>query len=79
MRSGIISIGSFILATTTGCLGGANALAPCDPHSQESAICGLMNPEDLGFLPGETWILVSEMAPNAQDADSKTETPCMVD
>ncbi len=71
MRSGIISIGSFILATTTGCLGGANALAPCGPHSQESAICGLMNPEDLGFLPGETWILVSEMAPNAQDADSE--------
>lgn len=50
-----------------GCLGGAGALAPCDPLAVESAICGLMNPEDIGFLPDPSWVIVSEMAPNERD------------
>jgi hypothetical protein len=56
-----------------GCLGGAGALAACDPRSTESAICNLTNPEDLGFLPDRSWIIVSEMAPNEPGSVEKPE------
>jgi len=49
-----------------GCLGGAGALAPCSTQAPGLAICDLTNPEDLGFLPDGSWIVVSEMAPNEQ-------------
>jgi hypothetical protein len=47
-----------------GCGGAPESLPPCDPAQAEAGrvICNLMNPEDLGLLPGRAWIVVSEMA-----------------
>ncbi|HIF92849.1 MAG: hypothetical protein ABGX04_12805 [Myxococcales bacterium] len=60
----------------TGCLGAAGSLAPCDSESNHAAICGLTNPEDMGFLPDPEWIVVSEMAPNEQaDQSGESVTP----
>ncbi len=67
-------LGAFGMVALSGCLGGAGALASCDPMSPETSICNLMNPEDIGLMPDQRWIVVSEMTPNGggpeQDAES---------
>lgn len=47
------------------CSGSPAPLPPCDPAAAERPICGLRNPEDIGFLPGGAWLVVSEMAVSA--------------
>ncbi len=37
-------------------------LPVCNAANSPNSICGLMNPEDLDFLPGRAWIVVSQMA-----------------
>lgn len=60
----------------TSCLGGTGSLTPCAGQSNQSAICGLTNPEDIGFLPNPEWIIVSEMAPNERlDESGNSVTP----
>ena len=54
-----------------GCLGGAGALAPCDPSSTDTSICHLTNPEDLGVLADRSWIIVSEMALDGGGTDDE--------
>jgi hypothetical protein len=63
-RTWLLPILWFSLTFGTACLEGAGALAPCDSRAADSSICGLTNPEDIGFLPDRSWIIVSEMAPN---------------
>lgn len=48
-------------ATSGGCLGAPSTLPPCDGWNTETVICDLMNPEDLDWLPGGEWVVVSEM------------------
>ena len=50
------------MVATTACIGSPEPLAPCDPRATATSICNLTNPEDLGFLPGRSWLVVSEMA-----------------
>ncbi|MCP4906813.1 MAG: hypothetical protein GY910_17715 [bacterium] len=52
---------SILVLATSGCLGMPGSLPPCDSWSADHAICGLMNPEDLGSLPHGGWVVVSEM------------------
>jgi len=62
------------LLVSVGCLDSPGKLAPCDPQSLDRPICQLTNPEDMGFLPGRSWIIVSEMAPN-ETAAKEAEAP----
>jgi len=55
-----LTAGLATLALLTGCLSTPGALPACDGWS-ETAICGLMNPEDLAPLDAQGWVLVSEM------------------
>ena len=50
----------WVLAAS-GCLKTPGSLPPCDSWSARDSICNLMNPEDLGHLPGDGWVVVSEM------------------
>lgn len=59
------------LLVAAGCVGSPGALAPCDPASADRPICNLTNPEDLGFLPDRSWIVVSEMAPSERAAEEE--------
>ena len=68
LRATMVSLSMAAMVVITGCLGGAEALAPCDSLSTGSSICDLTNPEDLGFLPDRSWIIVSEMALNERAA-----------
>ncbi len=68
-------IGLIFLIEITGCMGSPDALAPCDPQSTDRPICDLTNPEDVGFLPGRSWLIVSEMAPNEGAADEDDAPP----
>jgi hypothetical protein len=61
------------LVVVSGCAGSPPALAPCDPQSTDRPICNLTNPEDLGFLSGREWVIVSEMAPGERDEDEGEE------
>lgn len=63
------------LLATAACSGSPGALAPCDSRSADRPICNLTNPEDLGFIPDRTWIIVSEMAPNEGAADDLPPEP----
>jgi hypothetical protein len=56
---GIVFLGVLVLCS--GCLGSPGNLPPCDSWDSGNSICRLMNPEDLGLLPREGWIIVSEM------------------
>jgi sugar lactone lactonase YvrE len=51
------------------------ALPPCDPGSTHRPICDLTNPEDVGFLPDRSWLIVSEMAPNQAGDDDGEAAP----
>jgi hypothetical protein len=68
-------VGLMSLVGITGCLGSPDALAPCDPQSTDRPICDLTNPEDVGFLPGRSWVIVSEMAPNEAAGDEDDALP----
>jgi len=52
---------SFLVTAMSGCLGSPDLLPVCDSWDEDNAICGLMNPEDLGHLPHADWVVVSEM------------------
>lgn len=58
----------------TGCLKSPDSLPPCDLWTAQDSICNLMNPEDLGHLPSEGWVVVSEMHMADPNAD-KDERP----
>lgn len=47
-----------------GCADTPEMLAECDAASGKS-ICGIQNPEDMDFLPGSEWIILSEMISEA--------------
>jgi len=46
-----------------GCGRTPENLPICTAANSPNSICGVMNPEDLDFLPGRAWIVVSQMAP----------------
>ena len=56
-----------------GCGRTPENLSICTAANSPNSICGLMNPEDLDFLPGRAWIVVSQMAP--AEAGSPPERP----
>ncbi len=56
-----------------GCVRTPENLPICTAANSPNSICGLMNPEDLDFLPGRAWIVVSQMAHAA--AGSLPERP----
>jgi len=62
------------LLLAAGCMGSPDALAPCEPGATNRSICSLTNPEDIGFLPGRSWLVVSEMATN-DSGDEENGTP----
>ena len=55
------------------CSGSPGPLPPCDAGAEDRPICGLMNPEDIGFLPTRTWLVVSEMSPAADGDEGAAE------
>lgn len=71
----LIVLMSLVVAVVVvaGCVGSPGALAPCDPQATDRSICNLTNPEDLGFLSGREWVIVSEMAPSESAADEGEE------
>jgi SMP-30/Gluconolactonase/LRE-like region len=50
------------VAMTAGCASAPPTFPVCTAANSPNSICGLMNPEDLDFLPGREWIVVSQMA-----------------
>jgi hypothetical protein len=70
-----ILIVSISLVATAACSGSPGALAACDPRSLDRPICHLSNPEDLGFLPDRSWVIVSEMGPSQRAAEEDGAPP----
>ena len=70
-----ILIVSISLLATAACSGSPGALAACDPRALDRPICHLSNPEDLGFLPDRSWVIVSEMGPSQRAAEEDGAPP----
>lgn len=65
-------VGIGLALSASGCVSSPGALPPCDSWSDEQAICGLSNPEDLALYPHDGWVIVSEMHP-ASDATAAAD------
>ncbi len=62
-----------LIGVTMGCAVGPVNLPVCNAQNSPNSICGLMNPEDLSYLPGREWIIVSQMA--ARDSEAGMAAP----
>lgn len=58
-----------------GCTRAPEALPVCAPAEEAAglAFCGILNPEDLGLLPGGEWLVVSRMAHLDSASQSQSE------
>ena len=71
---GALLLGALVLMLFgTGCLSTPEAMPPCDEWNSGTALCPLMNPEDLAWLPMNEWVLVSEMTHSARATDENEE------
>jgi hypothetical protein len=52
------------------CAARVESLGPCRDEGGGALLCGVVNPEDMAPLPGEEWLVVSEMASRDDAAGS---------
>lgn len=58
-----------MIGSLAGCATAPPNLPACTQANSPNSICGLMNPEDIGLVPGGNWMIVSQMASRDPDAE----------